>query len=338
MRHIIGLDIGGANLKAAHSDGMCRSRAFPLWKSPDNLADELRSLVADWMPCKALAVSMTGELADCFTTKAEGVDCILKSVEEFAGHADVMVWQTSGEFVAPEVAREFPLLTAAANWHLLATFLGRLTPTGGALLVDIGSTTTDIIPLQAGIPVSQGLTDGERLQSGELVYCGVRRTPLCALADTVSLRGQPIRLSAELFATTLDVYLLLNSIAEDPVDLDTANGRPATREAAYDRLTRMICCDRTEVTTDEAHQIATELSARQVSRIKSAVDDVLCRMSQRCEHVILSGSGCFLAEQIVAEHPVLSTAARTRLDQLLSSDICEAACAFAATRLLEEQW
>ncbi len=336
MRHIIGLDIGGANLKAAHSDGMCRSRAFPLWKSPEGLADELRSLVADWLPCKALAVSMTGELADCFTTKAEGVDRILKSVEEFAAGADVMVWQTSGEFVAPEVARECPLLTAAANWHLLATFLGRLAPTGGALLMDIGSTTTDIIPLQDGFPVPKGMTDGERLQSGELVYCGVRRTPLCALADTVSFCGQPMRLSAELFATTLDIYLLLNSIPEDPADLDTANGRPATREAAYDRVTRMLCCDRTEVSLDEAHQIAAELSARQVARIRSAVDDVLCRMPQRCEQVILSGSGCFLAEQIVAEHPVLRSATRTRLDELLSPDICEAACAFAAARLLEE--
>lgn len=338
MRHIIGLDIGGANLKAAHSNGECRSRAFPLWKHPERLADELRMLVADWLPCRAFAVSMTAELADCFTTKAEGVDRVLKSVEELAGETDVLVWQTVGEFVAPDVAREFPLLTSAANWHLLATYFGRLASSGGALVLDVGSTTTDIIPLHDGFPIPTGVTDGERLQSGELVYCGARRTPISALADAVPFRGQSIRLSSELFATTLDVYLLLNDIAEDELDLDTANGRSATRDAAYDRLARMLCCDRTEVTWDEVREIAAYLSARQINRIRMAIDDVLCRMSQRCEHVILSGSGCFLAERIVAEHPVLSGVGRTRLDGLLSSEICDAACAFAAARLLEEQW
>ena len=125
MNHIVGLDIGGANLKAAHSDGACRSCPFPLWKSPDRLAEELARLISDWLPGSGLAVTMTGELADCFETKSEGVDRILTAVEQVAEKTPIAVWQTAGEFVDTGTAREFWQLTAAANWHALATFVGR---------------------------------------------------------------------------------------------------------------------------------------------------------------------------------------------------------------------
>ena len=43
---IIGLDIGGANLKAATADGAAQSRPFALWKRPRELAAELNKLLA----------------------------------------------------------------------------------------------------------------------------------------------------------------------------------------------------------------------------------------------------------------------------------------------------
>ena len=78
----------------------------------------------------------------------------------------VIVWQTGAEFVTLSIARDIPLLVAAANWHGLATWLGRLAPKGNALLIDIGSTTTDIIPLLDGVPVPAGLTDREMAAIG----------------------------------------------------------------------------------------------------------------------------------------------------------------------------
>ena len=61
----------------------------------------------------------------------------------------------------PCVAIESPLLAAASNWHALARFAGRYVPRGTGLLVDIGSTTCDIIPLVDGEPASGGRTDPE---------------------------------------------------------------------------------------------------------------------------------------------------------------------------------
>src|SRR5438445_198069 len=80
---------------------------------------------------------------------------------------------------------------------------------GPALLIDIGSTTTDLIPMDRGTVAARGRSDTERLQAGELVYAGIRRTPLCALATELPFRGIPTGLAAELFASTLDVYLTL---------------------------------------------------------------------------------------------------------------------------------
>ncbi|GIT28855.1 MAG: hypothetical protein Ct9H300mP1_09010 [Planctomycetaceae bacterium] len=157
-------------------------------------------------------------------------------------------------------AVEIPRLVAAANWHALATFAGRLASDGHAVLLDVGTTTTDIIPLTEGVPVPSGLTDRERLECGELVYTGVVRSPVCSIVSRLTVGGRPVEVAAELFATTGDVYLLTGDRDENPGDLDTANGEPATRTAAAGRLARMICCDTTELDDGELMEMATEIA------------------------------------------------------------------------------
>ena len=334
---VVGLDVGGANLKACDREGRAVSRFFPMWKEFRRLPEALRDILSAFERPDSLAVTMTAELADCFETKAEGVDFILRSVEQVAGRAPVFVWQTGAEFVSSEVAREIPLLVAAANWHALATWAGRVVPKGAALLIDIGSTTTDVIPLLDGVPIPAGLTDVERLRSGELVYSGVRRTPLCAIAARVPFRGGECPLAAELFATTLDVYLLLHRIAEDAADGDTANGKPATWPAAHDRVARMLCCDRTEVRAEEVVEIAAFLVEAQKRRIAAAIDQVLDVQAASPGEVLIAGSGAFLGSDIVGEHPRLSGSSPMLMSEMLPPQAAEAACALAVARLAAER-
>ena len=54
---------------------------------------------------------------------------------------------------------------------------------GDALFVDMGSTTTDIIPIEDGAVANEGYTDAERLLTGELVYTGFTRTFLFGVAS-----------------------------------------------------------------------------------------------------------------------------------------------------------
>lgn len=338
MRSVIGLDIGGANLKA--SDGISRTMElpFPMWKNPDGLAAALRSITSAFPDVPdTIAVTMTGELADCFRTKAEGVDRILGSVEAAFPGAEIRIWQTGAEFFSPDEAREFPILVAAANWHALATWAGRACPLGDSLLIDIGSTTTDMIPLSNGTPVTAGGTDPTRLLSGELVYTGVRRTPLCALAPQIEFRGQRIGVAAELFATTRDVHLWLGSIPESDDDCDTANGRPATREFARDRLVRMLCADSAEIDDRETADLARQWASIQRSQIREAVEQVLARQSGPPRLVLLSGEGEFIARQVLREIPALAGVETLSLASVLGPEHSVGACAYAVARLAAER-
>ncbi len=333
----IGLDIGGANLKAADSDGRVLSRSFAVWKRPERLGSELAKLLALFPKPDCLAVTMTAELADCFSTKSQGVDRVLSAVEQVAGTTPVIVWQTGAEFVTSVVAREIPLLVAAANWHALATWFGRLVPRNSAVLIDVGTTTTDVIPMLDGVPVPAGMTDIQRLISGELIYSGVRRTPLCAVALSVPFREGYCPLAAELFATTLDVYLILKMIPEDASDHDTANGQPATVVSAHDRLARMVCCDRQEFTLADAETMARFLADVQQQRISAALKRVLSNLAGDCREVLISGSGTFLAETVLSEHRRLHGARRIRLAEQLTPEASQAACAVAVAQLASER-
>ncbi|MDP7276378.1 MAG: hydantoinase/oxoprolinase family protein [Planctomycetaceae bacterium] len=334
---IVGLDIGGANLKAANGDGQAASRSFAIWRHPEQLAAELHRLLLALPAADGFAVTMTAELADCFETKAEGVAAVLSAIVEVAGNRPVIAWQTGGEFVEAEVAPEIPLLVSAANWHALATFTGRLAPDGAALLLDIGTTTTDIIPLLDGVPIPRGLTDLQRLQSGELVYSGVSRTPVCAVVPEVTYDGHPCGVAAEAFATTADVYLLTGDRPEDSSDHDTPDGRSSTRHRAAARLARMLCCDSSELSVEDLEQIADEIAAAQGQRIGDALQRVLARSTAPCQRFLISGSGCFLAHRLLENHPVLSKIDRVDLSKCFSGAVATAACAYAVARLAGER-
>lgn len=335
--NILGLDIGGANIKAADGTGRALCRPFPIWKHPERLADHLQSIQREFPRTEGIAVTMTAELADCFATKAQGVHSILNSVVASADAVPFLVWTTEGRFVDIEQAIKLPMLVAAANWHVLATWIGRTAPSDQiSLLIDIGTTTTDFILISAGLPASLGTTDVGRLMHGELCYSGIRRTPLCAIANSVPFRDGYCPLAAELFATSLDVYLLTGEIAEDECDLETANGGPATIAAAYDRIARSLCGDRDEVSLEEAIQIARFIADVQRQRLAGALERVLQRLPSACTRVVASGAGAFLARKLIAGNRRLDRATVESLDDLLSPEIAEAACAHAVAMLARE--
>jgi probable H4MPT-linked C1 transfer pathway protein len=326
---ILALDIGGANLKAAHSDGPALLQPFELWKNPSGLADALRELVRHLPRPDLLAVTMTGELCDCFPTKRAGVQAILDAVATAAGPIPVRVWQTDGELVDVATARRTPLRTAAGNWLALAEYAGRFLDGGTGLLIDVGSTTTDIIPLLRGRPVPVGRTDPERLRCHELVYTGARRTPLCAL-----LGGEG---AAEFFATALDIYLVLGHLPEDESDCGTADGRPATRAAAAARLARMQCADLEIWTEADVRRLAEDLHRRQLTLLRHALKHVAGRLPEPPQALVLAGSGEFLARAAVQAEPTLQNLPQISLSRQLGPEISQAACAHALMVLVKEK-
>jgi (4-(4-[2-(gamma-L-glutamylamino)ethyl]phenoxymethyl)furan-2-yl)methanamine synthase len=314
---VLGLDIGGANLKAAHSEGAARTVAFPLWKHPECLSTELVRLCGPMPSHDRLAVTMTGELCDCYETKREGVTAILQSVRAMAGTTPIHVWTTRGRFVEVAAAFDDPTSVAAANWLALAHQVARWNPQECALLIDTGSTTTDIVYLGRGRPEPRGLTDSARMAAGELVYTGVRRTPICAVLG--------MSVAAEFFATMLDAYVWAGLVREDADDHDTADGRPATRGFARARLARMLCADADTFSERDADELAKRALRMQWQAAEQAIERVVA--DRPVDRFVIAGSGEILGRSVVARR--WPTTPLTSLGERLGPELSQAACAYA---------
>jgi (4-(4-[2-(gamma-L-glutamylamino)ethyl]phenoxymethyl)furan-2-yl)methanamine synthase len=310
------VDIGGANTKAARLEGTSLrtvSRPFEVWRDRQALSAVLRDVTADVGSADAVAVTMTAELSDAFRTKREGVAFVLDAVEDALGDRPLSVLTTAGELVSMTAARSRPWDVAAANW--VATALAVAGEHPDALLVDVGSTTADVIPIAAGRVVASGRNDLERLLAGELVYTGVLRTNLAAIAPRVPVRGGWCPVASEYFAISGDVHLVLGHLAPEAYDCPTPDGRPATVAFARERIARLVCSDVEQLDEAEIDAIAAYLHGEQVRQIEEAAR----RVGPPDAPVVVAGSGAFLAREVAA-----------RLGRAVAGDAVGPAAALAA--------
>src|SRR5262245_29495732 len=294
----VGWDIGGVNTKMARIvDGVVtavRSRPYELQRDPRALAPLLVALHADGggESSDVHAVTMTAELSQMFRTKREGVSFVLDAVEAAFPASRVDVFTVDGRFIDPAEARANPLAVAAANWAATARQVARSHP--DVLLIDIGTTTTDIIPIVGGRVVAVGLTDPSRLASGELVYTGALRTPVEAIASRVPVGDGLGGVSAEGFALAGDVHVWRGDLAPEDYTYPTPDGRPATREFAGERLARVVCADREMLDDDAISAIADTIARAQVQRIAAVLSRVLAR-HPALRRAVVTGLGSFIA-------------------------------------------
>jgi hypothetical protein len=299
MPGVIGLDIGGVNTKAAWRDGDAHHAHvlfYDLVHDHAAVTAVLRDLVAGrgGKRPELVAVTMTAELSDEFATKREGVAFVLDAVAA-AVDAPVLALTTAGELVGLDQARSRPLDIAAANWVASALAVGRWYP--DALMVDVGSTTADVIPIAGGRVAATGRTDLDRLLAGELVYTGALRTNLAAIAARVPVRGGSCPVASELFAISGDVHLVLGHLAPEAYTCPAPDGRPATVEHARARIARLVCADTEQLAPAEIDAIAAHLHAEQVRTIEAAARQAGARTSDDAPVVPL-GVGAFLACEV----------------------------------------
>ena len=298
MRSIVGWDIGGVNTKLARVVGIdvvaTGARPFAIERDRTALAPLLRELArtAAAQPADIHAVTMTAELSQVFRTKREGVTFLLDAVDTAFPDACVRVYTVDGRFVSSDVARREPLAVAAANWAATARLVARTHP--DCVLVDIGSTTTDVIPIVGGEVVARGRTDPERLREGELIYAGALRTPVEAITPLVELDGRPTGVSAEGFAIAADVHLWLRTIPAEDYTCPTPDGRPATRAYAAERLARVVCADRDMLDDAAIDAIAARVADAQMERVAAAMDAVR-RRHPALRLAVVTGLGEFIA-------------------------------------------
>ena len=239
---VVGWDIGGAHLKAARCE---EGRIVATAQVAAPLRLGLERLVQAFAEAKALigsanshAVTMTGELADTFSSRAEGVACLTGAAVRELAPGRVVIYAGRAGFVAPADAANHVTDIASANWFASASVVGKRI--GSSLFMDTGSTTTDIVPIVNGAVAAHGYTDAERLAKGELVYTGLVRSFLMATAERVPFAGSWSTLIHENFSTMADVHRILGSLPDGADQMASADGRAKTIAASQARLARIV--------------------------------------------------------------------------------------------------
>jgi probable H4MPT-linked C1 transfer pathway protein len=289
-----GFDIGGAHLKAAQvtQDGrVVAALQVPcaLWRGLDRLEQAFEEALSRLAPVERAAITMTGELADLFPDRATGVRRLAEATQAALPRARHRLWAGRLGFVAPDRVASSAVEIASANWLASATLAARLLEQG--LFVDLGSTTTDILVLARSEVRAEGLTDRARLATGELVYTGLTRTALMALADRAPFAGRWVGVMKEHFATTADIYRVLELLPEEVDQHEAADGGPKTAEASVRRLARMIGADSEEGGPDDWRRLAGWFARRQMRVIEDAAALQLSRGLLR-DSAPLIGAGC----------------------------------------------
>jgi probable H4MPT-linked C1 transfer pathway protein len=299
---IIGWDVGGAHLKAARLTAAGSVETVvqvpcPLWQGMEHLYQALTEAEGQVGRAPRNAVTMTGEMVDLFPTRAHGVSRLASAMLEHLQGTVVRFFAAEHGFLDASAAAQRPSRVASANW--LASAAVAAARTRAALLVDVGSTTIDLVPVREGKVGGQGRDDSERLVSGELVYAGVVRTPVMAMAERVPFGGHWIPLIAEHFATSADVYRLTGELPDCADQHPAADGGEKTEAASAQRLARMIGRDAESAPLGAWIELARWLSGAQLRRLEDACDRLLSIGAlPDAAPVVGAGVGRFMAARL----------------------------------------
>ena len=334
---IAGFDIGGANTDVAVLDfdefgNITRVKTdfkyFPMWEKKDDLIDILNELLGSSREkIDAIGVSMTAELVDAYKTKKEGVIDIATKSDNFLSVPVGFVGQ-EGILDISGVLKD-PMKVAAANWIATAPIAAKIDP--NCILIDVGSTTTDIIPIINGQECAKGRSDLERLKTGELVYSGTLRTNVATIAEKVPLDGTMVRIASELFAITADIQVILGNIIEKDYSCDTMDGSGKSVEECMRRISRVVCGDLDVLNQEEITDIAEYIYSVQVKRITEALIEVSKR--NNIFNVVTTGLGM----DIIGSRACESAGLRyTGMDKIFKKEDCIVAPAIGTAILMEQ--
>ncbi|MHA1728284.1 MAG: hydantoinase/oxoprolinase family protein [Promethearchaeota archaeon] len=217
----------------------------------------------------SIVATITAELSDAFNTKEEGIIFICNALKKIFDEKKIFIINIVGKFLTIKEAKADFLTVSASNWVATSLVFGEHEKLG--ILLDMGSTTLDLIPIKEGIPVTIGKSDTDRLLNNELLYTGVLRAPISSIVQTVPLRNSMCPISFERFAIMADVYKMLGKITEKQYACETADGRGIDIEHCYARLSRMVCGDPTLISKTELQEIAIYIYNAQKKMVKESI-------------------------------------------------------------------
>lgn len=294
----VAFDIGGAHLKVARAaNGMvtaAREVPCPLWLGIDQLDAAFAAVSELAGEARCRAITMTGELTEIFESRIDGVEKLIQAACHHLGPDTLIFAGLSGLYSAKRASAD-PMAVASANFLATSRVVAEAAP--HALLIDFGSTTADIIVCDRPM----GLTDAERLQTGELVYTGMTRTPVPSVVRHAPLAGQWQGIAADAFATMGDVRMLLSDEA-NALAASGSTGAPGERAVAeaLKRFSRGFGRDGDLKRLAVWQATARYIRDAQLQHILAGVHQVLSRPGTAVTRVVTAGIGAADAATVAA--------------------------------------
>jgi len=308
MLKVLGLDVGGVHIKhslvrVGKKTGFKARETIPfeIFGGKDRLTPLLETIRRRHNP-DCVSLTMTGELSDVFRNRRDGVRWIAKAVHKAMANLEIRVVDVDGRLVSYHDAMDTPERVASANWAATAGWVSMGVKDG--IVLDVGSTTTDILPIRNHKPCARGKSDIDRLKNGELMYTGCLRTNASFVAPVVRLGGKRVSTCPEHFAIIGDAHLFLGELKPKQYTTSTPDGRGKTKSAAAARLARLVLSEPDELGFERVESIARQVVDVQVDNLAKAVKRIAGRFKAADRiPVILVGPGRLYLDRLKTRIP-----------------------------------
>ena len=296
-------DIGGAHLKVAQCTQQGELHQVfelpcPLWQGIDQLEKAMGAALKNLKHAAHVnAITMTGELVDIFPNRQAGVAAIIECVETLLNDHHCQIYAGTHGWLTPKEACADWQNVASLNWHASAAYTANQIKQG--LFIDVGSTTSDIIAIDAHQVQTQAYTDYQRQANSELHYTGVIRTPLIAIAHTVPFDNKVIRIAAEVFATSGDCWSITGQLDPNHIQDHSSDGQSWQKEDCIRRLARLLGTDAYQFPEQNWLTLAKWFTQQQAQQLQQACQDVLSHHNAITAQapIIGAGIGRFMARE-----------------------------------------
>jgi probable H4MPT-linked C1 transfer pathway protein len=263
---------------------------------------------------------MTAELSDIFENRNKGTKKVINTLCKILPEKKTFFYSNKKHFFKKKEAMEKTNNINSMNWHATANFISNFYP--NCILVDVGSSTTDIIPIKKKCIIAKGNDDYKRLLHRELVYIGVIRTPINAIEKEK-------KLIYENFANLGDVYRILNKLPKKMDLVPSQDKKSKNKNDSARRIARIFGKDYKKNDFNKWKKVALQIEKKQKKILKENINKIKKRNFSNSVPIIGAGIGEFLIKNIYHKNNYFSFYSKLRNIKKINAINCESAISVA---------
>lgn len=290
----IGWDIGGAHTKYAilkpnSSSIICKIYKCNLWSSLKDLSEKINRINKQYIKKHHVinAITMSGEMSDIFSSRNEGVKEIIKLFDNLSSKNYIFVKDKGLSRYTKQKLKYLNI--ASMNWLAISKLLEK--KDRNIIAIDVGSTTTDIILIKNFKCINKRFDDFSGLNSSELIYSGVLRTPINAIVQKIIISKREYNVIPENFATMSDVYRILSIISSKQDYTDTSDKRSKTKRHSMERLSRVFGFDYSEEKMKTLIKLSEKIMSVHLEQISCKIEKHIIDKFKNTKEIKIIGMG-----------------------------------------------